>query len=92
MGCRKLRQLRPDLAAPCACAAAGASMQYASPVACVLPGAPAVQAPRARPFEPLPGPLYEDPLATIAQSLRRLEAKLAAATPSAPPAREEPGE
>ncbi len=85
MGCRKLHQLRPELAAACACPARGGPLLYASPVAFAMPGAPTVSAPRARPLEPLPGPLFEDPLATIARSLRRLEARLAERAPDQEP-------
>lgn len=77
MGCRKLHALRPDLARACACPARAGPLLYASPAAFALGGVDGPGAARLAPLEPLPGPLYEDPLATIGQSLRRLEAKLA---------------
>ncbi len=81
MGCRKLRQLRPELCAGCRCPSSVGPLMYPSPVAFALGGATEVEAPRSRPMEPLPGPLYEDPLVTIAQSIRRLEVRLATALP-----------
>jgi len=83
MGCRKLHALRPDLAVGCTCPARSGPLLYASPVAFALGGEAGPGAARLAPLEPLAGPLYEDPLATIGQALRRLEAKLAAL--AAPP-------
>jgi hypothetical protein len=81
MGCRKLNALRPDLAVGCVCPGRGGPLLYASPVAFALAGVGGPGAARLPPLEPLAGPLYEDPLATIGQALRRLEAKLAALAP-----------
>ncbi|MEW6433070.1 MAG: hypothetical protein AB1730_16320 [Myxococcota bacterium] len=86
MGCRKLHALRPDLASGCSCPARSGPLLYASPVAFALGGASGPGAARLAPLEPLAGPLYEDPLVTIGQALRRLEARLAtlASTPGEP--------
>lgn len=85
MGCRKLHALRPDLAEGCRCPSRHGPLLYASPVGAALDAADG-RAPRLPPWEPLQGPLYEDPLTTIAEALRRLETKVSALGADEPPA------